>query len=244
MLVPYDDFFVVLAPATPSIEDLMKKSLALDNQSPTSAKRFEKPKITKTIKAQPSHFTESAKASKFENLNSLSEMFTIPQSALAQPVDSGVPLGHVTANSTDDWSDFSSATETAFQEQSPSTGPVPPTVGQGVSISTIQTIPSTLMVSTSGLGVSSSESTTFKWEGDLSTLQEPRGEMGIYPQPSSTVQTATMWISHVPSGSDGMLVANTPVSQDMPGILSGGKFGDFNLMFHAMIHCLWLFNLV
>jgi hypothetical protein len=229
-----DDFFLLLAPVTPSIEDLMKKSLTLDNQSPSSGKRFEKPKITKTIKAQPSHFAESVKASKFENIDSLSEIFTIPQAALAQHVERSVPISHVTANSSDDWSDFSSATETVFQEQNPSTGLAPPSPGQRLSISSIQNLSSGQRDPMSGLGLPTSESTTFNFEygneGHFSTLQEPRGEMGIFSQSVSTAQTGTMWIPHVPSGPDGMLVGvNTPVSQGNSGqgILSGSEFGDF-----------------
>jgi hypothetical protein len=86
----------------------------------------------------------------------------------------------------------------------------------------------------SGLGLPTSESTTFNFEygneGHFSTLQEPRGEMGIFSQSVSTAQTGTMWIPHVPSGPDGMLVGvNTPVSQGNSGqgILSGSEFGDF-----------------
>ena len=208
----------------------MKKSLTLDSQSLSSVKRFEKPKISKTIKVQRSHFTESAKASKFENLDSLSEIFTIPQAALAQPVNSGISLSHVTPNTGDDWSDFSSATEAVFQPQSLSTGLAPSTVGQGVSKLPTHHPLTGQMPPASSLGQSTSEFTTFQWEGDHSTLQEPRGDMGIFQQSvgPGTAQTGSMWTPQVSSGSDGMLLGvNTPVSQGISGHRSGAEFGDF-----------------
>ena len=207
----------------------MKKSLTLDNQPQSFAKRFEKHKIIKTVKHQPSHFTESTKASKFENLEVLSEIFTIPQSALAQP-------SHVTANTGDDWSDFSGATETVFQEQTPpmgldpsisglspaTSGLVPPTSGLGPptsgfhpptlgqslpvsQLSSIQNVPAKQMVATSGLVPGA---VAFNWEsgneGGLGGLQEPIGGMGMFSQPVvSTAQLGTIWNT---TGSDGMLV--------------------------------------
>ena len=201
----------------------MKKSLTLDSQSSSSGRRFEKPKISKTIKVQPSHFTESTKASKFENLDSLSEIFTIPQAALAQPLDSGASLSHVTANSCDDWSDFSSATESVFQQQNSLAGLAAQSIGQGITNSPTRH-PST------GQMLSTSEQTTFQREGDCGTLQEHRDEMEIFQPPASAVHTGSMWIPPAPSGSGGTLVGlNIAASQGLPGqqIVSGGEFGDF-----------------
>ena len=246
----------------------MKKSLTLNNQPQSFAKRFEKHKIDKTVKHQPSHFTESTKASKFENMEVLSEMFTIPQSLLAQP-------SHVTTNISDDWSDFSGAAETVSQEQNSQTGldpPIlglgpptpgfgpptpgfgPPTSGQTIPVSSVQNLSAEKIVPTSGLEPGP---VTFNWEsgnrGGFSTLQEPRDEMGIFSKPAaSTAQMETMWNTHIPSGSDGMLVGvstvqtggiwnTTQVPSGSDGMLVGvntqgnsgqgmvseGGFGDF-----------------
>ena len=237
----------------------MKKSLTLDNQPQSFAKRFEKHKIIKTVKHQPSHFTESTKASKFENLEVLSEIFTIPQSALAQP-------SHVTANTGDDWSDFSGATETVFQEQTPpmgldpsisglspaTSGLVPPTSGLGPptsgfhpptlgqslpvsQLSSIQNVPAKQMVATPGLVPGP---VAFNWEsgneGGLSGLQEPRGEMGMFSQPVvSTAQLGAIWNT---TGSDGMLVG---VNKEQTGSiwnttgLSNGMLTSVNMQRNA-----------
>lgn len=96
-----------LAPPALSIEDLMEKSLSLDNRNSIPMKGFEKPKISKVVKGQPSHFTESAKASKFEDLDSLSEMFTIPQA----PLTNLSAEAHILDSTSDEWSDFSGVIE-------------------------------------------------------------------------------------------------------------------------------------
>lgn len=140
----------------------MKKSLTLDTQS--SAKRFEKRKIIKTIKTQPSHFTESAKACKFENLDSLSEMFTIQQPVVSQHVQVAVPQDHVTAENSDDWSDFSGATEIVFQEQNSSTRLAVPPLEQTLSSSSFSNLASGQVVPSSDQGLPTALSSTFKWE--------------------------------------------------------------------------------
>ncbi|XP_028409115.1 uncharacterized protein LOC114531700 [Dendronephthya gigantea] len=206
----------VVVPSTPSIEDLMKKSLSLDSQSQSSTKRFEKPKISKTIKVQPSHFTESTKASKFENLESLSEIFTIPESALAKPVERSEPVTHITG---DDWSDFSSASKNVFQAQNP-----PTEFGQNSS-------GQDYLSSTEILGPSVSEPAPFRWEGGneggQSTWQEPKPEMSIFSQPFNTMQSGGLWNPQVPVVASGMLVANTPASQGNIPVVGQGEFGNF-----------------
>ena len=225
----------ILSQATPSIEDLMKKSLTLDKQSQSPSKRFERPKITKTIKAQPSHFTESAKASKFENLDSLSEMFTIPQYSSVQPGDNNVPVGHVTENTTDDWSDFSSATESVSQEQNISSGPGTSTLGHGLgpgfSIPSIPSSMSSQMVPTSSTSAESSSFMCYSGnEGVGRILQEPRMNVDMFSQSASAIPASTMWNPQVPDGSEAIFVGTqTHMSQGNNGqeVSNGGDFGDF-----------------
>ena len=100
----------------------MKNSLILDKQSQVPVRKFQKPKLPKLIKSQPSHFSESANASKWNNdLESLSEMFTIPQPAVVEPEPAYDHQSHGITNSSDDWANFVGTSDqsgaAAFQEQ-------------------------------------------------------------------------------------------------------------------------------
>lgn len=99
----------------------MKNSLILNKQSQTPVRKFQKLKLPKLVKSQPSHFSESAKASKWNNdLESLSEMFTIPQPAVVQPEPAYDDQSHGIIDSGDDWADFTGTSDQSgavFQEQ-------------------------------------------------------------------------------------------------------------------------------
>lgn len=186
---------MVQAVATPSIEELMKKSLSLDNE-PQSSVKFQKPKLAKVIRSQPSHFTESTKASKWDNLETLSEMFTLPQSALAHAPQVQVHdnQSQLIGSSSDDWSELSGADGTVFPRQGLVQGSL-----EHTPVKSDHILPSN------------------SWEGGQETLLGGPG--ALFNPGTQTVQSEPGWGAQGWHDSTNMMpgVPNLPVSQAMTG---------------------------